>query len=282
MALGNEWYSEIYPAEAAALSLKIKTKLHDEQTPYQHIEVYETEGFGRLMTIDGLVMVTQRDNFIYHEMMAHPVLFAHAHPRRVLIIGGGDCGTLKEVLKHPEVEHVVQVEIDEGVTRISQIYFPELCTSNNDPRASLHFVDGIQWVNEATPGSYDVIIVDSTDPVGPAAGLFSEPFFRNALRALAPGGLLAQQSESPLFHHDTITQPMHRALRAGGFDQTLTLYFPQCTYPSGWWSATLAGKGVGLTRFREEDAARKPFATRYYNAAIHWAAMAAPEFALAR
>lgn len=279
MTLDKNWYTEIYPADGAAFSLKVKKKLHDVQTPYQHIEVYETEGFGTLMTIDGLVMVTDRDNFIYHEMMSHPVLFTHANPKNVLIIGGGDCGTLREVLKHPGVVQAQQVDIDEGVTRAAELHFPDLVDSNSDPRAELYFDDGIKWVADAAPGSYDIIIVDSTDPVGPAEGLFSEAFFRSCHRALRDGGLIVQQSESPLFHQKIIND-MRSAMRRAGFDSTLTLNFPQCSYPSGWWSATLAGKGMAPTSFREQDAARKPFKTLYYNAAIHRAAMALPEFML--
>jgi spermidine synthase len=196
----------------------------------------------------------------------------------VLIVGGGDCGTLREVLKHPDVETVIQVDIDAEVTRAAERYFPELCVSNHDPRAQLRFEDGIAWVKNAEMGSYDVIIVDSTDPVGPAEGLFAEPFLRDCHRALGADGLLVQQSESPLFHLDGILLPLHRALRAAGFADTHTLHFPQCVYPSGWWTATLARKTGRVSDFREADVAAKPFATEYYNAEIHRAALATPEF----
>lgn len=277
MTLDNHWYTEQWEGQGAAISLKIKTKLHEEQSPYQRIEIYETETFGRLMTLDGLVMVTGRDNFIYHEMMSHPVLFTHSNPKKVLIIGGGDCGTLHEVLKHAGVEQACQVELDERVTRVSEQFFPELCASNKDPRAEFHFADGIKWLAEAEAHRYDVIIVDGTDPIGPAAGLFSEAFYKNCWRALKPGGLIAGQSESPLFHAELI-RAMHAALHGAGFKDVRTLHFPQCTYPSGWWSATLAAKDKPLAGFLEEAAARKPFATRYYNRDIHKAAMVLPEF----
>ena len=277
MALDNTWYSEQWAGQGSAISLKIEHKLHDEHSAYQRIEIYETEGFGTLMTWDGLVMVTDRDNFVYHEMMSHPALFTHTNPRKVLIIGGGDCGTLHEVLKHPGVEQVCQVELDERVTRVAEQYFPELCASNHDPRAQLRFADGIQWVAEATAQSYDVIIVDGTDPIGPAAGLFSEAFYKNCWQALRPGGIIVGQSESPLFHAELICA-MHKALHGAGFKEVRTLHFPQCTYPSGWWSATLAGKDKPVSHFREEAAARKGFATRYYHKEIHKAAMILPEF----
>ena len=279
MSLDSSWYTEQWAGQGSAISLKIAKKVHDEQSQYQRIEIYETETFGTLMTLDGLVMVTDRDNFVYHEMMTHPALFAHPNPKRVLVIGGGDCGTLKEVLKHSTVEMAEQVELDERVTRVAEQFFPELCEKNSDPRARLHFTDGIQWVADAKPNSYDVIIVDSTDPVGPAAGLFSETFYKNCHRALRAGGIVVGQSESPLFHPDLIAS-MHQAMRAAGFDDTATLQFHQVTYPSGWWSCTQACKGGSLTGFRADAATGKDFQTRYYNTAIHVAARALPEFLL--
>ena len=272
----NKWFTEVYPKHGSALSVEVKAKLHEEQTAFQKIEIFDTVWFGKLMVIDGCTMVTDRDNFLYHEMMTHPVLYTHPNPRTVWIIGGGDCGSLKEVLKHPEVESAVQIEIDEGVTRLAEQYFPELCSSNRDPRAQLLFIDGIQWVKDAADASVDIIIVDSTDPVGPAEGLFNAAFYRECLRCLRPDGILVQQSESPLFHLDLI-ESMHHTMKSAGFPNTKTLFFPQFIYPSGWWSGTLAGKGE-LTRFREADARAKPFATRYYNAEIHRAAFVAPEF----
>ena len=277
MALDKTWYTEEWAGQGSAISLKIKDKVHDEKSPYQRIEIYETETFGTLMTLDGLVMVTDRDNFVYHEMMSHPALFTHPDPKRVLVIGGGDCGTLHEVLKHQSVEQAEQVELDERVTRVSEKFFPELCESNHDPRAKLLFADGIKWVAEAKPETYDVIIIDSTDPVGPAAGLFSESFYKNCWRALRPHGVVVGQSESPLFHADLI-RSVQKSFKAAGFRDVATLFFPQCTYPSGWWSATMASKSESATPFRAKASAAKNFATRYYNHDIHAAAFASPEF----
>jgi len=278
MTLDNRWWSEAYTDEGVAFSLQVTEKLHDERTPFQHIEVYQTTHWGRLLVIDGCVMLTSRDNFTYHEMMSHPVLFTHPAPKRVLIIGGGDCGMLREVLKHPNVESVVQVDIDEGVTRAAQLYFPELCESNDDPRATLLFDDGIQYIKDTPDGSIDVIIVDSTDPVGPAEGLFGDAFMRDVHRVLGKDGLLVQQSESPLLHRDTILKELHDVMRGAGFTQVVTLQYPVPSYPAGWWSATIAGKGGDLTRFRRDDAERRPFTTHYYNPAMHQAALAVPEF----
>ena len=272
------WFTEACNecGTAFSLSLTLKGKLHEEQTPFQKIEVFETERFGNLMTIDGFVMLTSRDNFLYHEMMSHPVLFTHPEPKRVLIIGGGDCGTLREVLRHPEVELAQQVDIDEGVTRASEQYFPELCESNDDARAELHFVDGLKWVREAEAGYYDIIIVDSTDPIGPAEGLFGEAFFRDCVRALADDGILVQQSESPLLHMPLL-KDIHRYMRKAGFSATQTLHFPQPVYPSGWWSCTMAAKRP-FNGFREAASSNRPFKTLYYSPEVHKGALALPPF----
>lgn len=275
--LDGGWFTERVEEDGSAFSLKITNKLHDEQSPFQRIEVYETTRYGNLMVIDGCTMVSTLDNFIYHEMMSHPVLYCHPSPRRVAIIGGGDCGTLREVLRHPEVESATQIDIDERVTRVAERYFPELCESNDDPRAELLFIDGIQWIKDAAAATLDVIIVDSTDPVGPGEVLFTPAFYAACYRALGPGGLMVQQSESPLVHME-ILRRMYRNMADAGFADTRTLFFPQPIYPTGWWSATMAGKDRSLEGFREEDAASRPFETRYYNAGIHRAALAVPEF----
>jgi spermidine synthase len=209
-------------------------------------------------------------------MMSHPVLFSHPKPQNVLIIGGGDCGTLREVLKHKEVKKAHQVEIDERVTRLSEQYFPELCSSNSDPRAELYFTDGIQWAQDAQPGDYDVIIVDSTDPIGPAEGLFNETFYRSCQRILGESGILVQQSESPISHIKLI-KAMRQAMHAAGFQHLHTLDFPQPLYPSGWWSATLASN-TPLGEGRTNDINNKEFNTLYYSELKHRAAMETPAY----
>lgn len=274
--LDDQWFSEAVTSDGSAFSLKIKRKLHEEQSEFQFLEIYETEHFGNLMVIDGCTMVSTRDNFFYHEMMSHPALFTHPNPKKVWIIGGGDCGTLREVLKHPGIEQAIQIDIDERVTRLAEVYFPELCESNNDPRAELKFIDGIKWVKDAAPNSVDIIIVDSTDPVGPAEGLFCADFYRDCFNCLTENGMVIQQSESALFHMK-ILKEMRGEMQAAGFPHQQTVFFPQCLYPSGWWSATMSTK-TDLSRFREQDAANKGFDTVYYNSDIHKASLAMPEF----
>jgi spermidine synthase len=272
----DNWFTETSREGGSAFSLRVREKLHDEQTGFQRIEIYATETFGNLMVIDGRIMLTARDHFIYHEMLVHPALYMHPSPEQVVIIGSGDCGCLREVLKHGRVTRAVQVEIDAGVTRLAEEFFPELCVSNNDPRAMFLYEDGLRWMHNADPGSADVIIIDCTDPVGHAEGVFTEAFYRDCRRVLGDDGILVQQSESPLYHMDIIN-PLRKAMGTAGFRDVATLFFPQPGYPSGWWTATLAGKRELSGRFREADARNRHFVTNYYNADIH-AALTPPEF----
>ncbi len=276
--MSEMWFTEQHAPSGSSVGFRVRAKLHEETTPFQTIAIYDSTDWGRLMVIDGCMMVTSRDNFLYHEMMVHPALYTHVAPRRVVVIGGGDCGTLREVLRHAEVARAVQVEIDERVTRLAEIHFPELCEANADARAELRFDDGVRYIAEMVPGSADVIIVDSTDPVGPAEGLFNEAFYRSCHRALGEGGLLVQQSESPIAHLELI-RAMRTAMRKAGFRAMATLPFPQPCYPTGWWSCTMARKGPNpLDVFRAADADARTFPTRYYNSGVHRAALCPPEF----
>ena len=277
MPLDASWISEIVPHMGAAFSLKIRRKLDEVQSPYQKIAVYETEHWGNLLVIDDVFMLTSLENFIYHEMMSHPALFTHPRPTDVIIIGGGDCGTLREVLKHPQVRKVTQIDIDEQVTRMAQKWFPELCESKDDPRATLRFEDGVAFMRQAPEASADIIIVDSTDPIGPGEGLFGPAFLADCRRVLRPQGIMVGQSESPFYHMD-ILQNYHRAMIQAGFDERRTLLFPQPVYPGGSITCTLASKGLPLHAFRREDARHKGFSTRYYNAGVHQGALELPEF----
>lgn len=272
----KKWFTEVCAKSGSAFSLAYTDKLHEEQTPFQNIAIYQTEHFGKLMIIDGCTMLSQRDNFIYHEMMTHPALFNHPEPRDVAIIGGGDCGTLQEVAKHPCVEKITQVEIDERVTRLAEEYFPELCTANSDPRCHLVFADAIQWMQNTAEDSLDIIIIDSTDPIGPAEGLFQLAFYQHCRKALRKNGILVQQSESPLIHWDSISLPMQKEMRTAGFNQVQALFFPLPIYPTGWWSATLASDEICLVR--DKQVKQIEFDTKYYNYEVHLGAFSTPAF----
>ncbi|WP_413400921.1 polyamine aminopropyltransferase [Pseudoalteromonas sp. KJ71-7] len=273
----GKWFTEISDRDGSAFSLRINKKLDEKQSPFQKVEMFETTDFGNLMIIDGCTMVSSRENFFYHEMISHPALLAHPDPKNVVIIGGGDCGTLREVLKHPSVETVTQIDIDEVVTQMSLKYFPELCESNNDPRATVMFDDGIKYMREAAGESIDVVIVDGTDPVGPGEGLFNHAFYTSCLNALRSGGILVQQSESPLMHMPLLVE-MREAMLNVGFNDLQTLPFPQPIYPSGLWSVTLARKSEAFNGFREDGAAIIAEHSEYYNGGIHHGALATPNY----
>ena len=262
---------------ATRLGLRIVSKLHEEQSPYQKIEVYDSAFCGRLLVIDDIIMLTERDEFVYHEMMMHVPLAAHAWPRKVLIIGGGDGGCLREALKHESVERVVQCDIDERVTRGCAEHFPWVEKAIDDPRSELVFADGAAYVAEHA-GEFDVIAIDSTDPVGPGKGLFEAPFYRSVGRALTNDGIVTAQTESP--HWDGfLVAAIYRQLRqAFAFVTGYLCMTP--SYPSGCWSLGFASNQDCAARPSDARRAASVAATcRYYNPEVHRAAFALPEFA---
>jgi len=185
------------------LAVRIDRVLLNQKTRFQHLVVAEAGPLGRVLLLDGNIQVTEFDESGYHEMLAHVPLLTHPDPRRVLVVGGGDGGALREVLKHPGVEHVDLCEIDEAVIRASRQYLPGLAASFDDPRVALHIADGIQYVRDH-PHSWDVILVDSSDPEGPAEGIFKESFYRSIKEALHPSGIAVTQCESAFLFEQLI------------------------------------------------------------------------------
>jgi len=221
-----EWYPRGY-----GVAFKIKEKLFETQSMYQRIEIYETEGFGKLLVLEGTVQLVEQGEESYHEPLVHPALLAHPNPRKVLVIGGGDGGTLREVLKHKTVEKAVMVEIDEMVVEISKIYLGIDRGAFDDPRAEVVIGDGVEFVKN-TNEKFDIIIVDSTDPVGPAKQLFSEEFYRAAYNALNDDGILITQAGSVyLFTNELLDA--HKAMKKA-FDKVYYFSFPVIGYASPW------------------------------------------------
>jgi len=215
---------------------RVTRRIHEERTPYQHLEIYESPLFGRMLVLDGAVQTTEGDEFVYHEMLAHPALCTHPAPRRVLIIGGGDGGLLEEVLKHP-VERVAMVEIDEAVVRTGRQYLPAICgQAFEDPRTQLVIGDGIAYVRE-TRDRFDAVLIDSTDPEGPAVGLFAEEFYAEVARRLTPDGLIAVQSGSAVYQRELIRM-VRRNLRSS-FPIVRTFVATVMAYPGVLWSFTM-------------------------------------------
>ncbi|MBX9704200.1 MAG: polyamine aminopropyltransferase, partial [Silvanigrellaceae bacterium] len=183
------WYQERHNEECS-FGLHVKTVLHSVQSPFQRVDVFESSGFGRVLTLDGLMMCSERDEFVYHEMISHVPLLAHPNPKRVLVIGGGDGGTLREVLRHDCVEEAVLCEIDGEVINAARAFFPSLAVGLNHPRAKIHVEDGVAFVKNTDRAQFDVVIIDSTDPIGPGVGLFSGNFYREVKRILRPDGIV--------------------------------------------------------------------------------------------
>ncbi|MCY0870511.1 MAG: polyamine aminopropyltransferase, partial [Firmicutes bacterium] len=198
------WYTEKQTPHHG-ITTQVNATLCVKKTPFQDLSVIETAQWGRMLVLDGCVMTSIADEFVYHEMIAHVPLSAHPQPKRVLVIGGGDGGAIREILRHPAVEHAVLAEIDGDVIDASRTYLPEIASGLSDPRVEICVGDGIAHVKEH-PDTYDVILVDSTDPVGPAVGLFSREFYADIHRALRPDGLFVAQSESPFFNGDLIAR----------------------------------------------------------------------------
>ncbi len=271
----TRWFREDWYGRGAGITFRVTKKLLSRKTPFQKIDVYETASFGRLAAFDGCVMLTDKCHHFYHEMLAHPVLSTRWAATRVCIIGGGDCGVLRESLKHRHVVRIEQVELDPAVTEVAKAYFPHLTERNHDARVSLHTGDGIRWMKEAAPDQCDVIIVDSTDPVGPAEGLFAVDFYRDCFAALRIGGSIATQSGSPILHQDHI-RAVRKHLTEAGFTDVVTLSFPQPDYPSGTWSVTVGSKEGGP--LRPVSAAFMPPDTKYYSRAVHNGSVLYPSF----
>ncbi|RIV17049.1 polyamine aminopropyltransferase [Alicyclobacillaceae bacterium I2511] len=265
------WFTE-RQTQNLSIGLRVAATLHTEQTPYQSLAVYDTVEYGRLLVLDGCVMTTDADEFVYHEMMTHVPLHTHPQPRSVLVVGGGDGGVVREVLKHPSVERVVLAEIDERVVAVAKEFFPAIAQGLNDPRVELQMGDGIRYVQDH-PDEFDVILVDSTDPVGPAVGLFQEPFYQSIYRALKADGLMVAQSESPFANKQIVHDVFHIAKRV--FPQAFLYLASVPTYPTGLWSFTLGTKKYHPLQDVSDLRLQQ---TRYYTGDVHKAAFALPAF----
>lgn len=271
------WYTEKHTT-ASGITVKVRETLHKVKTAYQELAVLDTEDFGKMLLLDGLVMLSEKDEFVYHEMLAHPSLYTHPNPRKVLIIGGGDGGTLREVVKHPSVELAVLVEIDEEVIKASKQFFPEVASGFNSAKAAVLVADGIKYVKE-TEEKYDVILIDSTDPVGSAEGLFSPDFYRACYGILNDDGILTTQSETPFIDSFAAVIPKVIANFRELFP-VVNLYLAAIpTYPSGLWSFTMGSKKYCPEKdFQSDRYASDSLKLRYYNGRVHKASFCLPNF----
>ena len=266
------WYTEKQTPNVG-ITCKTSKSLVTEKTDFQDLAIIETEQFGRMLVLDGMVQTTIADEFVYHEMITHVPLNTHPEPKKVLVIGGGDGGTIREVIKHPKVEKAVLVEIDRRVVELSREYLPEISCGLDDPKVEVIIDDGIKHVAD-NPDTYDIILVDSTEPVGPAVQLFSADFYRSIFRSLKADGLFVAQTESPFFNNDLISQ-VYGSI-SGIFPITRLYLASVPTYPSGLWSFTMGSKKHDPAMVTSDRIERYP--TRYYNAGVHQGCFKLPQF----
>lgn len=271
------WFTEEHTRNVR-FSIKVDRQLYTAHSEFQRIDIFDSVEFGRFLALDGYMMLTERDEFIYHDMIVHVPMAVHPHVRNVLLIGAGDGGAVRELTRYPEIERIDMVEIDEMVVEACKQYLPQTASYFNDPRVHLHFADGLRFVRRPQD-EYDLIIVDSTDPFGPGEGLFTREFYGNCFKALREDGVLVNQHESPYYENDA--QACRRAHRR------ITECFPKCrvyqahipTYPSGHWLFGFASKKYDPVV--DLDAARwnaRGLQTKYYNTDLHIGAFGLPNY----
>jgi len=271
------WYTEQHTPDVR-FSIRVDRQLYSGQSEFQRIDVFESPEFGRFLTLDGYMMLTEKDEFIYHEMIAHVPMCVRPDAENILVIGGGDGGTVRELLRYSSVRHIDLVEIDEQVVDICKKYLPFTAAGLDDPCVSLHYEDGLRFVRKPV-SAYDLIIVDSTDPFGPGEGLFTKEFYGNCFKALKDDGIMVNQHESPFYEQDAYAmQRMHRRIVTSfSISRVYQAHIP--TYPSGHWLFGFASKKYHPVE--DADFARwraLGIKTRYYNTQLHAASFALPNY----
>jgi len=271
------WYTEDHSKEAK-FSIKVEQQLYSGKSDFQRIDVFQSNEFGKFFTLDGLVMITEKDEFIYHDMIVHVPMATNPNIKNVLVIGAGDGGTVRELVRYDSIEKIDMVEIDKLVVDVCREYFPNSTSGLDDERVSLYFQDGLKFVSEKE-NEYDLIIVDSTDPIGPGEGLFTREFYSNCHRALTKDGILVNQHESPFY--EEYAKAMQRAhKRIHEFFPVAKVYQVHIpTYASGHWLFGFASKSFDPVRdLNDEKWNALGLETGYYNTEIHKAAFALPNY----
>lgn len=274
------WFTE--RDENIALSLKHSgNQLYKKDSAFQRVEIYETQAYGNMLTLDGMVMCTQKDEYVYHEMITHVPMMSNLAAKRALVIGGGDGGTVRELLRYEQLEEITLVEIDELVIEACKLHLPETAIAFENPRLNLLVEDGIKYIKECSDAQYDLIIVDSADPVGPGEGLFTAEFYEGVYRCLTKDGVMITQSESPRFNSAVFAEIYDTYKQIFGKGNVHCYLAAIPTYPTGTWSFSYSAKGEAHP-LRFDAAAAADFSKRqglkYYNEAIHQAAFALPNF----
>lgn len=277
--MNSELWIEEKLEDFLGLRIRVEKTLFSGKSEFQSVDVVETRGHGKMLLNDGLIMVTERDEFSYHDMITHVPLFVHPNPKNVLVIGGGDGGTAREVIRHKSVEKCTMVEIDEMVVNACKEHIPQTSSMLKDPRIDLIIGDGVKYVeNCAKEGkTFDVILVDSTDPIGPAQPLFGHEFYENIFKALSDDGIVVSQGESPFYQVKMQTKLVE--ILHDTFPKVSIYNFSNLTYPGGLWSFTFASKKYNpVSDFKAERVEASGLEFEYYNEEVHKAAFALPNF----
>ncbi len=271
------WYTEKH-TKNVKFSIKVNRQLVSVTSPFQRIDIFESEEFGRFLTLDGFMMLTEKDEFIYHEMMVHIPMAVKENVKKVLVVGAGDGGTVRELLKYDTIEHIDMVEIDKMVVDVCKEYLPSTACKLDDPRVSIYYEDGLKFVRSKT-AEYDVVLVDSTDPFGPGEDLFTREFYGNCYNALKEDGILINQHESPYYEADAeAAGRAHKQLKAV-FPVATVYQFHMPTYPSGHWLFGFASKKYSpVEDLKAEEWNKLGISTRYYNTELHKGAFALPNY----
>lgn len=271
------WFSERH-TEDVELSIRIDKQLVSLNSDFQRIDIYDSPEFGRFLTLDGFMMLTEKDEFIYHEMIVHPAMAVHPNATNILVIGAGDGGVVRELCKYDSIKKIDLVEIDAKVIEVCREYLPKTACCLDDERVTIHIADGLKFVRPIE-GLYDLIIVDSTDPFGPGEGLFTKEFYGNCYKALNDSGIMINQHESPFYTEDAIAmQRAHKRIRES-FNISMVYQAHIPTYPSGHWLFGFASKkyhpikDIDVVRWK----ARK-LKLQYYNTNLHVGSFALPNY----
>ena len=271
------WYSEFH-TKNVKFSIKVNQQLYSHESEFQAIDVFESEEFGRFLTLDGYMMLTEKDEFIYHEMIVHTPMAVVPNAKNILVIGAGDGGVARELSKYKDIETIDIVEIDEEVVRVCKAFLPKTACGFEDPRVNLYFQDGLKFIRKHE-NAYDLIIVDSTDPFGPGEGLFSKEFYGNCYKALKEDGIMVNQHESPFYPEDAkaMLRAHKRIVESFPISRVYQAHIP--TYPSGHWLFGFASKRYQPNKDLKEDQWNGlQINTKYYNTKLHAGAFALPNY----
>ena len=271
------WFSEKHTPNVQ-ISIRVDKQLYIGKSEFQRIDVFESPEFGRFLTLDGYMMLTEKDEFIYHEMITHVPMAVHPDVKKVLVIGAGDGGVIRELVRYPEIESIDMVEIDSLVVEVCKQYLPQTACRFDDPRLTIHYEDGLRFVR-FKENEYDLIIVDSTDPFGPGEGLFTKEFYGNCCKALKDDGILINQHESPFYPDDAhACQRAHKNIvKTFPIAKVYQAHIP--TYPSGHWLFGFASKKYHPLRDLNENRWNmRSLKCRYYTTMLHKGAFYIPAY----